>query len=289
MTTWQIVAHVSEVAKPGDFVTLPAPNGGQIVVSNFDDLIKVWDGRCPHRGARIHTEPSGNARPVCAYHGRCAHPSRVRAWPTLIQDDWVMTQFENDEGCGEVPAARVPRGMTLWGRLDLTMDCSLQVAIENALDFEHVKHVHPESLAMLKLSSRHIVLLKDGSSVQSFHAGMATRLEKLASLVDIRDTPIIPGYVHAFYAPGTCLSSTAGYSYSLQNYFPTGDCRTHFVHRMYVPPHSPRMKSFYASAFAMNRQVFEEDAAVCARMPKAGPIYPTEPHESRIAHYRASL
>ena len=138
MSQWQIVAHVNEVANPGDYVLLPGPYGRQIVVSNFDGLIKVWNNRCPHRGARIHTEPHGNGPAACKYHGRCAKPGQPNFmdYPSVVGPTWVYASLDGtaDRSPAYLTGFSLPPGCKLFHRLDMVLPCSVHVAIENALD-----------------------------------------------------------------------------------------------------------------------------------------------------------
>ncbi len=67
---WLFLGHESELAKPGDFLTRSV--GGRTLMftrdakNNFHALLNT----CPHRGARVCRERSGNAKSFqCFYHG----------------------------------------------------------------------------------------------------------------------------------------------------------------------------------------------------------------------------
>lgn len=64
-----VVAHTSELAKAGDFVTHDEM-GVPIVATRTDGgEIKAFYNVCRHRGSRIESEPCGNARRLtCPYH-----------------------------------------------------------------------------------------------------------------------------------------------------------------------------------------------------------------------------
>lgn len=286
---WQIVAHATEVAKPGDYVRMPGPYGREIVVSNFDGLVKVWDNRCPHRGARIYQDDGGNRQPVCSYHGRCAKSDAVGAYPTLLAGEWVYAILDGQNG-GRMPGNTPPNDMRLYARADFVYDCEFQVAIENALDFEHVAFAHPNSLARLDLSPGEIQLEKLGSSAQAFKSGISRRLDLLEPLFT-GGQPSRPrwgegvDYWHSYASPFMCVSSTRGFTYSLQLYIPREDGKTTLVHRMYAALHTPRAEGFLRSAFETNCRVFEEDAKLCALVP-ADHASQAEHHEQRIAHFR---
>jgi phenylpropionate dioxygenase-like ring-hydroxylating dioxygenase large terminal subunit len=66
---WLYVAHESELAAPGDFVLTTLGPEEVIVLRREDGGISVLHNRCAHRGARIVSAPSGNARQLrCPYH-----------------------------------------------------------------------------------------------------------------------------------------------------------------------------------------------------------------------------
>lgn len=68
--TWNLIAHVSEIPKPGDFVTRMLGNDGVIVARRRDGEIDCLLNMCAHRGARVCREESGNAAAFrCIYHG----------------------------------------------------------------------------------------------------------------------------------------------------------------------------------------------------------------------------
>ncbi|GAA2736667.1 aromatic ring-hydroxylating oxygenase subunit alpha [Actinocorallia aurantiaca] len=64
-----IVAHGSELATPGAFVTVQMPRNKLIVVRQPDGSVKAFVNACRHRGAMLETEPSGKCRLFsCPYH-----------------------------------------------------------------------------------------------------------------------------------------------------------------------------------------------------------------------------
>jgi phenylpropionate dioxygenase-like ring-hydroxylating dioxygenase large terminal subunit len=64
-----IVAHGSEIAEPGQFITLQMPRNKVIVVRQRDGSVKVFVNACRHRGATIASEQAGKCRLFsCPYH-----------------------------------------------------------------------------------------------------------------------------------------------------------------------------------------------------------------------------
>ncbi|MBL7497761.1 Rieske 2Fe-2S domain-containing protein [Frankia sp. CNm7] len=64
-----IVAHSSELARPGDFITLQMPRNKVIVARQADGGLKAFVNLCRHRGALLEERENGNCRVFsCAYH-----------------------------------------------------------------------------------------------------------------------------------------------------------------------------------------------------------------------------
>ena len=68
---WLYLGHVSEVAKPGDFVTRRVGGRPLIFLRDRNGKLHVHFNACPHRGALVCREPSGKKRKsfMCPYHG----------------------------------------------------------------------------------------------------------------------------------------------------------------------------------------------------------------------------
>ncbi len=286
--TWHPVANRSELARPGDYLVLPWKADGEIALTNIDGEIVAFDNRCPHRGARIFTDMRGNRPPVCGYHGRCARAEQMQRFQAFAWGDWIIAESNVDfpldarSYVGGMDLLRDLPPLALHGEITFVMDCDWTVAIENALDFEHVAHLHGNSLARLALQPGNFRPYADGSSMQAFKAESLRRMDSVFPHQAEFD------YVHAHLFPQTCISSTRGWTYSLQHYFPRADGRTNFVHRLYSTPTTRPVPGFFDAAFALNRKVFEEDAAICANVP-AGHAGALGPLDARIAHFRSHL
>jgi p-cumate 2,3-dioxygenase alpha subunit len=67
---WLYLGHQTELKKPNDFKTRNVAGRPLIFAKDKKGDIRVWINSCPHRGAMICREPSGNARfMTCFYHG----------------------------------------------------------------------------------------------------------------------------------------------------------------------------------------------------------------------------
>ena len=68
--SWQIVCHISQIKKPGDFVTFELGTDSVVVLREPGGAIRAFHNVCRHRGTRL-LEGSGTCpgRIVCPYHG----------------------------------------------------------------------------------------------------------------------------------------------------------------------------------------------------------------------------
>ena len=67
---WLYAAHISEFNKPGDFVARTIARRNILISMANDKSIGAFFNTCPHRGATVCREKSGNAKTFqCFYHG----------------------------------------------------------------------------------------------------------------------------------------------------------------------------------------------------------------------------
>lgn len=66
---WLYLGHESEVPRKGDFRTRTLSGRPLVLVRGDDEVIRVFINACPHRGAEVVRQSSGNARAFhCLYH-----------------------------------------------------------------------------------------------------------------------------------------------------------------------------------------------------------------------------
>lgn len=262
---WLPIAHRCELARPGDYVLAPWRADGEVALTNIGGDVIAFDNRCPHRGARIFTERSGNREPRCLYHGRLMAPGNARRY-LLREFGGFLFVADGGEACWPMAMydflIGIPEGLTVASRLDFVMDCPWEVAVENALDYEHIPHVHADSLAKLALVPK-ALHCADGGSLHEF----TSEAERLGRMARFFPKERRFDYIHAHFMPHACISSTRGWTYSLQQYWPRQDGRTNFMHTLYATPTSRPLPEFFASVARLNEQVFREDAVVCATVP----------------------
>jgi phenylpropionate dioxygenase-like ring-hydroxylating dioxygenase large terminal subunit len=68
--SWQVVARVDQLAKPGDYVTTDIAGEPIVIVRGNDDHVRAFFNVCRHHAAAVMTEPEGKAHQMrCPYHG----------------------------------------------------------------------------------------------------------------------------------------------------------------------------------------------------------------------------
>ena len=108
--TWVYLAHESEVASPGDYVTRYIGLQPVIVSRDEHGQVHVLLNRCRHRGTMICREPSGNAEYFrCMYH----------AWTYSNQGDLIGVplrhRYPDSFDLSELGLVKVPRVETYRG------------------------------------------------------------------------------------------------------------------------------------------------------------------------------
>ncbi|MEM7208771.1 MAG: aromatic ring-hydroxylating dioxygenase subunit alpha [Pseudomonadota bacterium] len=68
--TWRLVAHISEVARPRQFVTCEIFDQSVLVIRGEDEVLRAFHNVCQHRGTRLVDERRGEGKRafVCKYH-----------------------------------------------------------------------------------------------------------------------------------------------------------------------------------------------------------------------------
>ena len=317
---WHLVGHRQELANPNVFVKFDTPLG-DLVVFNDEGTLIAFDNKCPHRGARIYAQDFGQQPYACGYHGWSyrngeviiPNPAQFAACTTgkpvlnTYHLDWcgdflfvgITPLTSLAEQLGGLVQTLEDISFNIASRADFNryaFECAWPIAIENALEPYHIPLIHTQTLATLGLAEGENIF--DGCN-SVWHAPVTnTRIAK--QLVGLKRLFNIDyqreEYLSIFLFPFSMISSTFGYSYSLQNYFPGRDLsQTYFTSRLYsVPAASDNAKKmvepFLTSSAKVNRQVFEEDHAVCKTVaPDAWTMDPlpfASTLESKIVHFR---
>jgi phenylpropionate dioxygenase-like ring-hydroxylating dioxygenase large terminal subunit len=321
-THWHLLAHRSELATSSRFVAFQVA-GEEVVAFHDGESVVVFDNRCPHRGTRIFDGTHGQQRFLCRYHawsftkGRMIIPQRETFSCDLsdvrlntYQTDWlgdflfvsrrpVMALDQQFAGITEMLEG-ISHGIGSRGDLNAyAYQCNWKIAVENALDQYHVAVIHHETLNKLKMEPArdHYHGINNVSYADVGDERVERRLRSLRRFFDIEFQS--EGYIAIHLFPFTFLTSTFGYSYSLQQFYPSSDQdRTEFTSRFYQTRLSPKisseaMQTFFESSVLVNHKVFAEDAEICARVPTdtwsaQTPTYLSS-GEEKIAFFRRTM
>ena len=180
---WLYVAHESEVPQAGDYVLRRLGPEEVLLVRREDGGLSLLHNRCAHRGARIVTEPAGNARQLrCPYHawtyaldgrligvplpeGYAAKPDlglakvpRVESYRGFVFGSHASGGPGLAEFLGALASAfdnmldRAPAGTLsrFGGALRLEYRGNWKMFMENAVDLVHPGFVHRSSIEVAR-------------------------------------------------------------------------------------------------------------------------------------------
>lgn len=322
-TFWHLLCHRSELPQPGDFVKLDWLNQEVVIFNDHGELV-VFDNLCPHRGTRFFTDNTGNGAIACPYHGWSYRAGSLhipcreqyvaddlrKARLNTLQTDWcadflfasICPARSLDVQLGDTFNLLGALSFNIDGLADVnayTFECDWRIALENALEPLHLPFIHPDSLGQLHLGDG-VNDFTEWTSVWQAPLGNVAMEKKLGSIKRLFQIEgAYSGYQSIYLFPFTMLSSTFGYSYSLQHFFPSASVnRTHFSSRL-LPgvtknaAASTALADFFRSTAAMNRQVFHEDHQICQRIVQGAAdnerFGTLSVQEEKIAHFRRCL
>ena len=318
---WHMICHRRELPMNNDFIKFKTPLG-DIVLFNDEGSIVAFDNRCAHRGTSIYLDNWGNQPNTCKYHGWTYRGGSLII-PNIDQfascniDSADLNKFSL-EWCGDFLFLGILPKLALYDQLNGTAEyienisfnidgrhdfnfydyeCYWPLAVENALESYHIDFVHPKTLATLQLESgtneffAYSSLWKAPISNKRINRQLSG-LKKFFNIDYGYD-----GYMSIYLFPFTMISSTYGFSYSVQNFFPSKqrDDRTHFMSRLltcHLGNNSAQgiIKNFFDSSATVNRIIFEEDHEICKLMPQddwhSDPLIYISDLEIKIAHFR---
>ena len=87
LKNWQLVCHLSNIPKAGDFFTFEIFNERIFVIRDEDSNVKAFHNFCSHRGTKLIDDISGscNGKITCPYH----------AWGYDFKGNLIKVPYEN--------------------------------------------------------------------------------------------------------------------------------------------------------------------------------------------------
>jgi len=223
-TSWNSVARVEDVERPGDYVTCEVAGEPVVVVRDRDRGLRAFANVCRHRSMTI-VEGSGNTKVLrCPYHlwtyrldGSLAHAPLVDgdvgaiALPELAVEEWQGWVFVNLDpnarplapqlaGLAEICEPYELTSMRRVGTLHYVCDFNWKVLVENFAESYHHAGVHPTMLEPTFPGSRSWVLDNRGEPWCSLdHVSLAPGIEPFtASLA-------FPAHAFSITRPNGCV------------------------------------------------------------------------------------
>ncbi len=171
--TWQLVARMDDLARPGDYVPVSVLDEPIVVIHGLDGRLRAFYNVCRHRAGQVALVRGNRKSLQCRYHGwtyglegdlRAAPemeesegfdpadfgllPVRVERWGPFIfvnLDDEAPTLLQTMGSIpGEVSAAGfVVERMGLVERRDYEIECNWKVYVDNYLEGYHLPIAHP--------------------------------------------------------------------------------------------------------------------------------------------------
>jgi Rieske 2Fe-2S family protein len=292
-----IVAHTSELAASGDFLTHDALGVPLVVTRGSDGALRAFLNVCRHRGARLADAPQGNKRAfVCGYHGwsyglegKLLHIPHVEGFPRECDRNLVPVGVEERAGfVWVVPTAKSaidvaaflgPLASELEGfafakdsafrTVHVERRFHWKLIIDAFLDGYHLKSLHRDSVYRFFLDNvnladpvgRHIrsVVARKGLENARKTPRDAWRFRDFLSLTYF----LFPNTVLVFH-PDWVSRITV---------FPLGIDRTLFTHTMIVPPDAdaPDRRAHWEKSWRLiHESVFEREDMVAAEWIQGG-------------------
>ncbi len=171
---WQLVGHVGQLAKTGDYVTAKVAGNPVVVVRDKTGDLRAFYNVCRHRGGPMVTAPCGHVNMLqCQYHGWTYRldgslrgvprfkytelfdkrdyglvPLRVATWQGLVfvrlDDAEEPTLDELVDGIAARIAPWRLEALRFYRRVTYDVACNWKAYVDNYLEGYHLPLVHPE-------------------------------------------------------------------------------------------------------------------------------------------------
>ncbi len=255
------VAHASEIAAAGEFVTREIA-GVPIVVVRAEDGVRAFVNVCRHRGTRLVDAPSGRAKAfACRYHawtydlrGALTHVPHRETFPTLEPAERGLVRLPCEVRHGIVWAVLDPRAsIDVRAHLGAEIDedlagfalddhvrvesaterraCNWKLVIEAFLEGYHAKFLHAKTIARFFVDGA-VVFDRFGRHVRS--AGGRRELAKWSELPEAERTIRTAATLFYFVYPNTILVLHPDWI-SHVTMIPETPSTSTYVHAMLVP------------------------------------------------------
>ncbi|HYI23018.1 MAG TPA: SRPBCC family protein [Candidatus Limnocylindrales bacterium] len=181
--TWQLVARLDDLARPGDFVPATILDEPIVITHGTDGELRGFYNVCRHRAGQVALSKGNRKSLQCRYHGwTYGLDGALRAAPEMDDtenfdkadfgllpvrvDRWGPFVFANldpdaaplREQMGNIPAEVARAGydvehMRLIERREYLIECNWKVYVDNYLEGYHLPIAHPDLFKELDYDS----------------------------------------------------------------------------------------------------------------------------------------
>ena len=304
--------HVSELASVDSFVVIDIYKQS-IVLWNDNGQYRAFENTCPHRGCRIINDDEGCKKLVCPYHKwHFKNGNTIPSQKEFLQysQDELSLNYYHVELCGNfIFFSPNPKNdlknqlgdfwqdvhdisLSINARIDRNLqpfECNWKIAVENALETYHVPFVHSENLNKFNMESI-VVEMSKYNDIMIAKIGNHKLNKKLNFMKEVFSPKYFKdAYFSMYLFPFSMISSTYGYSYAVQTFFPKSEVITKFISSVYSVTSDHGF--FYQDVATTNREIFNEDADICASVQLGAENYSPNKHffyaknEQRIVNF----
>jgi choline monooxygenase len=172
--TWQLVARIDDLARPGDFVPATITHEPIVITHGTDGVLRGFYNVCRHRAGQVALSKGNRKSLQCRYHGwtygldgtlrACPEmeatenfrkedfgllPIRVERWGPFVFANLDAEAPLLLEVMGHIPAEVARAGydvahMRLVERRDYVIECNWKVYVDNYLEGYHLPIAHPQ-------------------------------------------------------------------------------------------------------------------------------------------------
>lgn len=288
--------HVSELENNCDYIKLNVFEN-EVIIYNDNDEIICFENICPHRGAPFicGDQNQGCQKLTCPYHGwsyskgKLVIPNKNQFNDEDVSNrdlfKYKIEKVGNFIFFSKNPIMSINKQLgkfynileqiskSIDKKIDLNKNEFLsnwKISLENALENYHVPYIHPNTLAPLGLTNGNVEF-ESLNSLWISEISNEKAFKKLAKLKSFFNKYIFykENYFSMYLFPFSMISSTFGYSYAFQSFFPNNIDKTSFYSRTYSVHSELNTEAFYNSVKDINRQIFDEDISVCNLIQKS--------------------
>ena len=172
--TWQLVARLDDLARPGDFVPATIIDEPIVITHGTDGELRGFYNVCRHRAGQVALSKGNRKSLQCRYHGwtygldgslrACPEmeetedfrkedfgllPVRVERWGPFVFANLDLAAPPLREVMGSIPDEVARAGydverMRLVERRDYIVECNWKVYVDNYLEGYHLPIAHPQ-------------------------------------------------------------------------------------------------------------------------------------------------